>query len=442
MKFPICLKNFARILSKVPIYSHFRPSDPLWVFLGIPLVCVSLFPSLLYALPSNGTVQAGKAAISQPSQEKLVIQQTTEKAIIDWQRFGIKSNEHVDFQLPTNNGVTLNRVTGGERSDIFGRLSSNGNLMLINPNGIVFGAGSQVDVNGLVATTLDIDNQDFMSGRYLFNGDTSGFVSNAGEITVAEGGLLAFVAPGVENSGVISAQLGRVVLSSGTLFTVDFYGDNLVTLGVDGKVLDQVIGPDGTPLTSLVSNSGTITANGGQVIMHVNAAKNIVDNVINMDGLVEATSARVENGEIILDGGDGNVNVAGTLNASGDDAGETGGRITVKAASVTVDEGKILATGNQAKGGDIIVEGESWVGLGGDVDASGRMGGAVRVEAGGFSLASAIKAKGTTDKGGSVTLTTINQSLGKHLRLHRCVGRRRRHDHEHSGTTNHHLRQL
>ncbi len=376
------------------------------------LVFLILLPHKVLALPQDGTIKGGSAAISQPNQDKLVIQQSTPKAIIDWRSFSINSNEHVDFQLPSSNGITLNRVTGSERSGIFGKLSSNGNLMLINPNGILFGQGSQIDVNGLVATTLDIDNKDFMSGNYFFKGTSPdlGYVINQGNITVAEGGLAAFVAPGVENSGIITARLGKVNLASGTEFTLDFYGDKLVNLSVDSQVLEQVVGPDGSPLTSLVSNSGTLSAEGGQVVMEVNAAKNVVDHVINSSGVVEAKTASVVNGEIILEGGEGAINIAGTLDASGDQSGETGGNISLSGSAITVDKGSLLATSKDSKGGSIDLRGTSWVSVGGEVNVSGNSGGQISINSGGLSIASSIKALGISGKGGDVVLNTKTKS--------------------------------
>ena len=126
--------------------------------------------------------------------------------------------------------------------------------MLLNPNGILFGASSKIDVGGLIATTSNITNDNFMAGNYQFDipSSVNRTVINRGVINVAQGGLLAFVAPGVENSGIINAQLGQVSLASGKTFTLDLYGDKLVSLGVDSKVLNQVIGPDGQPVSSLV----------------------------------------------------------------------------------------------------------------------------------------------------------------------------------------------
>ena len=308
-----------------------KPSNTAIFLVSFLTYLIGIFPSMVFALPSNGTVQAGSATINQPTSQQMVIQQTTDKAIIDWQDFSIGSSEQVDFQL-SQGGVTLNRVTGNDVSQIFGKLTSNGDLWLINPNGILFGANAQVDVNGLLATTSDISNTDFLNNNYNFGipSSLSSTVVNQGSITAAEGGLVALVAPGVQNMGIINARLGKVSLASGKTFTVDLYGDQLINLGVDSQVMGQVTGMDGEVLSSLVSNSGSIFADGGVVRLDVNAAQNIVDRVINMDGVIQAQSVSEQNGAIILSGGEeGEVHVTGTLDASGYDEGETGGTVHV-----------------------------------------------------------------------------------------------------------------
>ncbi|MBT3923821.1 MAG: filamentous hemagglutinin N-terminal domain-containing protein, partial [Nitrospina sp.] len=308
-----------------------KPSNASIFLISFLTYLIGIFPSIVYALPSGGTVQAGSATIDSVSSQQLIIQQTTDKAIIDWQAFGIESTEHVDFQL-SQGGVTLNRVTGNDPSSIFGKLTSNGDLWLINPNGVLFGSNAQVDVNGLIATTSNISNADFLNGNYNFSvpSSLSSTVVNQGIITAAEGGLVAFVAPGVQNMGIINARLGKVSLASGKTFTVDLYGDQLINLGVDSQVMGQVTGINGQALTSLVSNSGSIFADGGVVRLDVNAAQNIVDRVINMDGVIQARSVVEKNGQIILMGGEaGEVSVSGTLDASGYGQGETGGTVHV-----------------------------------------------------------------------------------------------------------------
>ena len=162
--------------------------------------------------PKGGQVSVGSAAISQTS-------------------FSIAPNEQTNFQQPAATSVTLNRVAPGEPSVITGRLTANGQIVLINPSGIAFSKGAVVDVNSLVATPTDISNANFMAGRMKFgksSADPRATVVNHGTITVAKRGLAALVAPGVENSGVIRATLGKVVLGGAQTFTVDFYGDGLI----------------------------------------------------------------------------------------------------------------------------------------------------------------------------------------------------------------------
>ena len=304
---------------------------------------------------------AGSGSINQPSTGVMQIQQNTDRMIADWNSFDIGSSESVTFLQPTANSIALNRVTGNNPSQIFGKLAANGNIFLINPNGILFGAGSQIDVNGLVATTSDIKNADFMAGRYNFANSHNSLnsVVNRGTITVKEAGIAAFVAPGVENSGIISANLGRVNLSSGSVFTLDFYGDKLITLGVDGKVLTQAVGPDGNPLPSFAQNSGKIIANGGQVVMQASAAKDIVDNVINMTGIVEAKTAQMVAGEIILDGGEeGIVNVSGTLDVTGSEPGQKGGTVQVLGEKVGLFNNALIDASGATGGGTILVGGD------------------------------------------------------------------------------------
>jgi filamentous hemagglutinin family protein len=328
--------------------------------ISLLIYLVGGFPALLYALPQGGKVAAGKADINPVSPDRLNVVQKTDKAIIDWQKFNIGKNEHADFQLPSSSSVNLSRVTGGTRSDILGRLTSNGKLFLINPSGILFGKNARVDVNSLVATTSDIRNEDFLAERYNFNipSSTPSSIVNRGQINVKEGGMLAFVAPGVENAGLIRARLGQVTLASGNMFTLDLYGDQLINLGVDQKVVQNAIGPNGEKLDSLVNNSGTIMADGGTVVLDVRSARGVVDNVINMSGIIEAKTAVQQNGEIVLMGGDeGIVNVSGTLNASGKGQHETGGTVRVLGNKAGLFGAKIDASGH-AGGGEVLIGGD------------------------------------------------------------------------------------
>ncbi|MEJ0069797.1 MAG: filamentous hemagglutinin N-terminal domain-containing protein [Pseudomonadota bacterium] len=221
----------------------------------------ALMVGVASANPRNGTVVGGSATIVQTSPSQLTINQSSERAIINWQSFSIGVGERAVFQQPSSASVALNRVTGVDPSVILGQLSANGHIILINPNGILFGAGSRVDVSSLIATTTNIRNDDFLAGNYNFSSPSSSptaTVVNQGTINVSAGGLAALVAPGVENSGVINAHLGKVALAAANSFTVDFYGDKLINIAVNDKVAQQMIGPDGKPVAAAVTNTGKI----------------------------------------------------------------------------------------------------------------------------------------------------------------------------------------
>ena len=177
-----------------------------------------LLPSLAAALPADGKVVGGTGTIQQVSPKQLNVQQTSDKAILNWNSFSIAADEAVHFVQPSVSSIALNRVIGTDPSVILGRLQSNGRIFLLNPNGILFGAGAQINVGGLLATTLQIRDEDFTAGRYLFAQDplkTLQSVVNRGTIHVSDHGYAFLVAPGVSNEGVIVANLGKAVLGAG-----------------------------------------------------------------------------------------------------------------------------------------------------------------------------------------------------------------------------------
>ncbi len=330
-------------------------------FLSLLIYLVGVFPTHLYALPQGGSFQAGAGTIENVSPEKTVVQQASDKAILHWQSFGNEAHEHIHFQMPSSDSAALNRVTGDDPSRILGKLTSNGNLMLVNRNGIFFGKDAQIDVNGLIATTADIRNEDFLAGNYRFDipGLPGAGVVNRGRITASEGGLVALVAPWVENAGAIHARLGRVNLASGSTFTLDLYGDRLVQLGVGADFASGLAGPDGEPVSALVTHSGEIHADGGIVRLDVSTARHALDNVINLSGIVQARTAVKRNGRIVLEGGGtGRVNVSGTLDASGRGDGETGGTVYVFGEQVNLFGDALLDVSGDVGGGEVLVGGD------------------------------------------------------------------------------------
>lgn len=270
---------------------------------AVSFVLVAVSPPAR-ANPLDGQVVAGEAVIITPDPGTLVVQQHSQNVVLEWGSFNIDPGETTRFEQPNSAAWALNRVVGSQDpSVIAGALGANGNIAIVNPDGIVFGHGSRVDVNGLIATTADIDNDAFMRGHLSFNlpGNPGASVINEGTVSVRDHGLAAFVAPGVRNSGVITARLGTVSLASGNTFALDLYGDGLVSLAIGDEITEDVIDvATGQPMADLVKNEGKISANGGTVALTAATARTAVNSVINNTGVIEANSVGMRNGKIIL----------------------------------------------------------------------------------------------------------------------------------------------
>ncbi len=323
------------------------------------------------AAPSGLTVGSGQVTVSNPNAQTTLIQQSTGKAILNWNSFSVGSAETVRFQQPNALSVALNRVTGSQPSSIFGHLVSNGQVFLLNPNGILFGRNSAVNVAGLVATTSGIKDSDFLAGNYNFNiasPNANAGVVNYGSITAADGGSVVLSGNYVQNDGLIQARLGKVVLAGTTTFAVDFAGDNLLSFAVTGPVNQVPVDQNGNPVIALVSNTGSIMAEGGKVTLTARAAKGILDSVINTTGMIEANTASMINGTVVLDAGDGGVTVGGGVSVTGLNPGETGGTIKVLGGAVAIAAGAMINASGDSGGGNIAIGGE-FHGAGPDANA-------------------------------------------------------------------------
>lgn len=299
------------------------------------------------ALPSGGSVVAGQAQLSQ-SGSQLQIDQASHKLVMNWSSFDIGSQAEVKFVQPGSDSVALNRVTGGAASAIFGKLQANGQVWLVNPNGMVFGRGASVDVGGLVASSLAISDADFLAGRHRFEGAAdAGVVRNEGRLRAAEGGVVALIAPRVENSGTVQTPGGSALLGAGAAVSLDFAGDGLVSLTVERAALD-----------AHVVNDGMISA--GLVQLSAAAAAAARASVVNNEGVIEAQGLSQQGGRIMLDGGaQGEVHVGGRLDASA--AHGSGGRISVTGEHLRLDSGAVLDASGLSGGGQIHVGG-GWQG--------------------------------------------------------------------------------
>jgi filamentous hemagglutinin family protein len=302
-------------------------------------------------LPTGGAVVGGAGTIAQTAPNRLTITQTTSSMAANWNSFSIGAGNVVQFVQPSSSAIALNRVVGPEPSVIAGSLQANGRLVLVNPNGLVFSQGSQVNVASLVATTANIPTADFMAGRLAFSepGRPGTSVVNEGTITVAEGGLAALVAPEVRNSGTIRAQLGRVVLAGAESFTLDPRGDGLISFEV---------ARGGPARETRAENTGRIEANGGTVQITAASARGIVSGVVNVGGEVAARSVGMQNGVVVFGSGEaGTTTVSGSVDVSGTGAGQTGGRATITGDRVRVAGTARIDARGSAGGGTVLVGG-------------------------------------------------------------------------------------
>lgn len=325
------------------------PSGPL--LRSVAFLSIGMFAQTALAgtnLPSGGTIVAGQATIQNSAASQLTITQSSAKAVIDWTSFDIAQNNAVQFIQPDSASITLNRVTGGQQSRIAGNVNANGQFWLLNPNGAIISPTGSVSAAGLLVSTHGIQTSDFMAGQYDFSlGSTNATIRNRGTI-ITDGGYAILAGRQVVNNGLIEANLGQVVLATGKNFTVDIVGDSLLAFTVTAPI-------DVLPSESVsISSDGTLRANGGKILINSNAAQQIVDNVINLGGLIEAQSAQMVNGQIVLDGGaTGAIRINGTVNTEGAGIGETGGTITITGEKITLNDRANITAAGYAGGGTI-----------------------------------------------------------------------------------------
>ena len=320
---------------------------------GMVLLAMALGGSV-QAMPSGGTIRSGNGSIVEQGQT-MTVQQNSNRMAIDWTQFDIAKNETVRYAQPDKNAVSLNRVTGGQQSLIEGNLNANGHVFLVNPNGVVFGKNASVDVGGLVASTTRLSDDTmnrFGSSQDSLNlavdNENNAAVINKG-IIKAQGGLVALHASNVENSGTIANDSGMVALTA---------AKNLnLSSDADGKLNFTV---DGTLARAQSLNSGTLKADGGYVVMTAKSAGDVLSTVVNNSGTIEAKTLRKnEKGQIILDGGDhGQVDVSGTLDASGTEKGQDAGNIKVIGEKTIVHDRTNLLTRGDVDGGKIETSGD------------------------------------------------------------------------------------
>lgn len=326
-------------------------------YLAIALAAFGCSQAGAQVLPTAPVVVNGQASFVQAPNQLTVT--NSNGAIINWQGFSIGAADTVRFIQPGSSSSVLNRVIGNDPSQLLGNLQSNGQVFLINPAGIMVGAGARIDVAGFVASTLQMSDADFIARRLSFSSTPgAGAVTNAGTIKTPEGGQVYLVGPHVENSGLITAPNGDVILAAGATVEVGDTASPGVRVSVTGT------GNQATNLGSIVSTAGRI---------------GLVGALVSNNGKLNASSAVSEGGRIYLRAHAGDVTQSSGGSAEAD--GTKGGAIAIESSGTSRVEGTLSARGSAGDGGQIDVLGRN-VGLLGSalVDVSGSAnGGQVRI---------------------------------------------------------------
>ncbi|MDI1245293.1 MAG: filamentous hemagglutinin N-terminal domain-containing protein, partial [Rhodoferax sp.] len=289
----------------------------------LALVVYTAWGMSAWALPQGATVVNGQVSVAQPAVGAQVIN-ASNGAIINWKQFSIGAGESTQFIQPSSTSAVLNRVVGPDVSQLLGQLKANGQVFLINPNGIVIGGGARIDTNSFVASTLDMTDADFLAGKLrFFEGSGAGRVRNDGIITAAPGGRIVLIAPDIENTGIIQAPDGQILLAAGRKLEI-------ASLDLDG-VTFEIQAPTDTVLNlgKLLAENGAVQAFAGS-LRHsgeIRAGRMVQgsdgsimlagsnDLTLTSDSITRADGA--SGGTIVLQSANGTARVAGAVSVTG-----------------------------------------------------------------------------------------------------------------------------
>ncbi|HTV85787.1 MAG TPA: filamentous hemagglutinin N-terminal domain-containing protein, partial [Dyella sp.] len=319
--------------------------------------------------PTGGSVVGGSGSIMQNGLQT-VVKQNSQLLALNWQSFNVGANASVLFKQPSFSAVALNRILDQNPSLIFGHVISNGQIFLINTHGIIFGSTAQMNVGGLVASTLDLTPTDFLASHFNLdaNGGTAGVV-NHGIIEAASGGSVSLVGGHVDNDGLIIANYGHINLDGADRAVLDFDGDGLIDVQVTGALAKRLNDDE-----SAVVNKGTLQADSGTVVLQASAAKQLFTNLVNNTGVINAGGISTSGGVVRLVASGGNAVDSGSINVSG------------------------------THGGSVQVLSDQDVGVTGNIDASGTQGGGSIRVGGGYQGGEGLQTAQATYVGPTATL--------------------------------------
>ncbi|CAM8634711.1 Filamentous haemagglutinin, N-terminal [Candidatus Methylacidiphilaceae bacterium] len=365
-------KNY--LLMKSPIFFSRGRTVRFWVqiVLVLALVRIALVPSALYANPAGEQVVGGLAGFNRPDAATLIVNQNTDRAVINWNSFSIANGELTKFVQPNSSSAVLNRVVTANPSAIYGTLQANGNVYLINPGGVLVGAGGVVNTASFVASTHDVNTEEFMKGGQLnFQGNSDASVVNQGNITAREGDVF-LIAKEVKNEGQLMAKDGTVGMVSGTEVSLQAVGQGnykVRLMAAEKPMMEN--GKQKTEGSAEIVNEGVIQA--ANAVLE--AKGSYLPMAIKNTGVIEATGSRQNgDGSVSLIGGEGdllNTGVVAALQRSLDGQKETGGSIMMTAKNVTSDLGSVITASGRDGAGSVKLQAAETTILRGEISVVG-----------------------------------------------------------------------
>ena len=316
------------------------------------IAAYSLSPHDAFGGPTGGVVVDGTGTITQTG-ANTQIDQSTDRLSLEWDTFNVGASERVQFVQPGADSIALNRILDSSGSQILGRIDANGQVILMNPNGVFFGRDAVVNVGGLVASGLNIDSEDFMNGDLVFRDieGTAGTVVNRGIINAAIGGNVALLGKSVTNQGLISAELGHVALAAGSEAVVTFDDQGLIGVRIDEATLASELGT-----AYAVNNSGSIDAKGGKILLNATVSADLFSEAVNHGGMGDSELVFHDDGSFTIGSGNSVINT-GTLSVSTDAASASDAGTVIVAGETVEQRGTIQANsaGDNAAG-EVYVE--------------------------------------------------------------------------------------
>jgi filamentous hemagglutinin family protein len=398
--------------------------------LGFMWVASAFADPDINALPVGGSVAQGSASISQQANQ-MVINQATDKAIINWQGFNIGAAASINVLQPNASSVLLNRVVGNDQSQIFGSLTANGHVILVNPNGIVFGVDGSVTASAFTASTLGISDADFMAGNYHFVGNgANGSILNQGSIN-ATAGYVALLSANVTNDGKITTNQGNVYMGAAQSITVPVSNSGRIRMELDPASVNAAVNN---------TQNGVIVTSGGQVLMQASAVNDAIATArISHAGQINTTATQAGNVTLLTDRG--NIRVSGSVVANSTTPAHQGGDIIigrdlltgalanstdVSGAALISNKGFVETSGDWLKTNNITIIAQDWlldptdisiVGAGtaaADTAFSTASGTTTFQDAAGISTSEVLKStiESAINNGTNVTISTTNTTSG------------------------------